>query len=96
MPVNHTTSGAKASRQKVNAAPAMADQSRALARAMASPPATCMLLRVTAVAMPEGKGSCSILISCRFKGTAMKTPSTEMAASQDIISHHSSVRPVAI
>ncbi len=61
---------------------------------MASAPEECIDFKVSAVAMPDGKGSWSMLMSCRLSGTAMKTPSTDTAASQAIISHHSSNRPV--
>ncbi len=54
---------------------------------MASPPVVCKLRSVAAVAVPEGKGSLSILINWRFKGMAMQTPSRAIAVTQIIICH---------
>jgi hypothetical protein len=39
-------------------------------------PEECSARSVSAAAMPLGKRSCSMLIICRFIGTAMVTPST--------------------
>ncbi len=74
------------SRQKATSPPMIPDSSSALALAIATAPAVCNERSVSAVAIPSGKGSFSTLMSCRFSGTAMNTPSTETAASQAIIS----------
>ena len=82
------------SRHRATTAPRRAAPNSDRAFTTASPPALCMLESVSAVAMPEGKGSWSMLISCRLSGIAMNTPSMESATSQRPISHHSSKRPV--
>ena len=65
----------------------MAAHSNDLAFCIASSPCECIERSVSAVAMPEGKGSLSMLMSCRLSGTAMNTPRIDTAASQAIISH---------
>ena len=84
------------SRHAATTAPSSAAPKSDRALSTASPPSLCMLVSVSAVAMPEGKGSWSMLISCRLSGIAMNTPSIESAASQRPISHHSSSRPVVM
>ena len=49
---------------------------------------------MAAVAVPEGKGSCSMFIICRFTGTAINTPSIETDAAQIIICQAGNARPV--
>ncbi len=61
-------------------------QSRSvLACCIALAPVEWRLLRVSAVAMPEGNGSLSMLMSWRFNGTAMQSPSVATDTSQTII-----------
>ncbi len=76
-------------------AAAAAVQKSTFALPIASLPGEWRLRKVSAVAIPVGKGSFSALISWRFKGIAMNTPRNETAASQVIISHQASTRPVA-
>ena len=64
--------------------------------ARASAPDECIDFKVSAVAIPDGNGRPSSLMSCRLSGIAMKTPSSETAHSHAIISHHNNCRPVAI
>ena len=82
------------SRHTATIAPASPAPKSDRALATDSAPSLCMLSSVSAVAMPEGKGSWSMLISCRLSGIAMNTPSMERAASQRPISHQASSRPV--
>src|SRR5262249_46657943 len=57
----------------------------------ASTPEVCIDRNVSAVAIPEGNGNWSILISCRLSGIAMNTPRNDTADSHAMIPHHSSV-----
>ena len=57
-------------------------------------PSVCIDLSVSAVAIPEGNGSCSMLISWRFSGIAMNTPNAETAPIHVINSHQVSCLPV--
>ena len=85
---------AKRSRQSATRPPTIPAVKSARPLATASVPAVCMLRSVSAVAMPVGKGSWSMLMSCRLSGIAMKTPSIDSAPSQSMISHHAMSRPV--
>ena len=61
---------------------------------MALAPEPCRPLRVSAVAVPEGNGNWSMLINCRFSGTAMHSPREARQTSQAIICHVPIGRPV--
>ena len=54
-------------------------------------PSACIAVSVSAVAMPLGKGSCSMLICWRFMGIAMKTPSADTAPAHSESSSQPSV-----
>ena len=83
------------SRRKASAAPNTLAQPSLRARRAASPPSPCSARKVSAVAVPVGNGSSSMLMSWRLMGTAVKTPSMAMTASQATIATGSGRRPVS-
>src|SRR5215470_10368951 len=74
--------GQLASRNQAMSAPRTAARPSDRPCCCAFDPSPWSALIVVAAAVPLGKGSCSMLIICRFAGTARKTPSIEITRSQ--------------
>ena len=60
----------------------------------ASAPAPCSERSVSAAAVPDGNGSCSMLIMFRFMGTARNTPRSPVPRTRPAIVQKGTLWPV--